>query len=171
MTNVIPFAERKAAGDAHEFRVRQELELRGWTVDSYGQGILSGEVKRALGRTESLTRWDPEFIAACGSVIRYVDAKGSLRGAHTDQNFISRKAVAAHLKLAAERDIPVFYVFDDLGVLTPAEVMRHAGVERLGNAAGYLAVPRKHSRSFDVVFGSPHTPTWGAAPLLFDKVA
>lgn len=168
MTNVIQFAERKAAGDIHEARVRKELETRGWTVDLYGQGILSDPVKRALGLTESVRRWDPEFLVACGSTIRYVDAKGSLRGVRGDQNFVSRKAIAAHLKLMADSDIPVYYVFEDLGVLTPAEMMQLADYERIGNAPGYLTVPRVKSHPFDEVFGAVHTPTWGATPALFE---
>lgn len=166
MTNILPFAERKAAGDAHEERVEAELVKRGWTVDKRGQDSLSERVKNALKRTESPYRWEPEFLIACGSTIRWVDAKGSLRGAHTDQNFISRKALAAHMLLVAQSDIPVYYVFDDLGVLTPAEVLQRSGCERLGNVgAGYLAVPRKAAHRFDDVFGTEHPSTWGASPL------
>ena len=122
---VIDFAVRKAAGDTHQNRVQTELEKRGWTVDKWGQDILSDEVSRALRRTDSTMRWEPDFVTACGSTIRFVDAKGSLRGGgNTDRNFVSSRSIAAHLRLSAERDIPVYYVFGDLGVLTPAEVMR-----------------------------------------------
>lgn len=166
MTNVLPFPARKAVGDKHEDRVEAELVKRGWAVDHTAQEkTLSEQVSRALRRTESKKRHDPDFLVACGSTIRYVDAKGSLRGPRTDQNFVSRKAIAAHLTLIAEQDIPVYYVFDDLGVLTPAEVMRYAGYERLGNAPGYLAVARSRSHRFDDIFGTEHPTTWGASPL------
>jgi hypothetical protein len=169
MGSVIPFAARKAAGDEHEDRVREQLEKRGWTVSPYGQRILAEEIRRALKRTESPARWDPDFVVACGSTIRYVDAKGSLRGMNADLNFISRRALEAHRRLQSDRDIPVFYVFGDLGVMTPDEVLRAAEVERLGTAGGYLSVPRDASRKLDDVFGPVHPPTWGADPLF--KVA
>ena len=58
MSNVISFAARKAAGDSHEERVHAELVDRGWVVDRYGQGLLSGPTQRALGLTDSRMRWE-----------------------------------------------------------------------------------------------------------------
>jgi len=163
---VLQFPQRKAVGDKHQDRVKVELEKRGWRVDPQGQDTLSEEVKRALKQTESPERWRPDFLVACGSTIRFVDAKGSMHGVRTDKNLVNKKALAAYLRLTAEQDIPVYLVFDDLGVLTPAEVMQIAGYERLGNASGaYLSVPRSRSRRFDDIFGTEHPTTWGAAPL------
>lgn len=129
MSNVISFAERKAVGDDHETRVRRELESRGWTVDPYGQGVLSDNAKQALQRTESPMRWDPDMIATRGLTVCLIDAKGSTKGDDAHTYWISRKALAAGRELWERADLPFYYVFANLGVATPAEIMQFCRVE------------------------------------------
>jgi hypothetical protein len=154
MTNVVDWAARKAIGDAHEVRVRTELERRGWTVAPYGQGILPDEITRALGRGESRMRWDPDFVAANGSTVCLIDAKSSMRGDDAWTYTVSRKALRAHLRLWVELDIPVVYVFGNLGVATPAEVMQFCRLSTIGEAGGYVTFPAGLPRPLDDMFGA-----------------
>lgn len=150
------FADRKAFGDQHEARVRQELERRGWSVAQYGQGILPGAICRALARTESAFRFDPDFVVARGSDICLIDAKSSMRGENARAYTISRKSLRAGVRKVAEVDLPLYYVFHNLGVATPHELMQFSGVSSLGASGGYLSFGSHLPRPFDEVFG--HSP-------------
>jgi hypothetical protein len=149
------YAERKATGDVLESRVRTELELRGWTVSEYGQAVLAEPIRDALKRTECRMRWDPEFVASLGSYLCLVDAKGSMQGEDAWTYTISRKALRAHLKLAVDLDLPIYYVFANLGVATPTEVMQFCRLARVGDAGGYVSFGAGLPRPFDDVFGVP----------------
>lgn len=153
MTRTNPWDDRKTVGDEHESRVREELERRGWTVSEYGQGVLAEPVRRALQRTESRYRFDMDMLAARGSTVCLVDAKSSMRGEDAHTYTISRKALRAGLRAWVEDDIPVYYVFANLGVATPAEVMQFCRLASLGEAGGYLSFLAGLPRPFDDVFG------------------
>lgn len=157
MSNVITpsWEDRKAVGDAHEDRVRWELERRGWTVAPYGQGILPEQIRRALKQTDSPMRWDPDMVAANGSTVCLIDAKASMRGDDAWTYTISRKAVRAHLRMWSELDLPIVYVFSNLGVATPAEVLQFCRLQTTGSAGGYLSFPAGLPRPFDDYFGIP----------------
>lgn len=164
MTNIIPFVERKKnIGDPHEDRTEEALRKRGYAVAR--ADVTNEEIRRTLSRTDSFTRYDPDFIAACGSTICYVDAKATLRGPESDYVFVNGRAVEAHIALVASRGIPVYYVFDDMTVLTPAEVIAHAGLHKYRSSGGYVRLARGLGHSFDEIFGLIHPPTWGADPL------
>jgi hypothetical protein len=165
MTNVTAlstWAERKAVGDPHEDRVRSELEQRGWTAASYGQGILPEPIQRALKHTNSIMRWDPDLVAAQGSSICLVDAKSSMRGDDAWTYHVSRKAIRAHLRMWTELDLPIYYVFHNLGVATPAQLMQWCRLSTLGEAGGYLSIPAGLPVPFDDVFGMPNAATVSA---------
>lgn len=155
MTAVLNWADRKANGDAHETRVKTEMERRGWVVAPYGQGVLPEAVTRALSRTTSRMRWDPDLIAVNGSTVCLIDAKSSMRGDDAWTYNISRKAVSAHLRMWAELDLPIVYVFQNLGIATPAEVMQFCRLSTIGEAGGYLSFPAGLPRPFDDYFGAP----------------
>jgi hypothetical protein len=150
----INWTTRKATGDAHECRVQRELEARGWTVAAYGQGLLPEPIRRALQCTESTMRWDPDIVAARGSTMYLIDAKAAMRGDEARTYTISRKALRAHMRMWVDLDLPIYYVFSDLGVATPAEVMQFCGLERLGEAGGYVSFGCGLPRPFDEAFGS-----------------
>jgi hypothetical protein len=155
MTSNAAWADRKLVGDAHETRVRHELEQRGWTVSAYGQGVLAEPIRRALKAADSRMRWDPDLVAAHGSSICLIDAKASMRGEDAWTYAISRKAVRAHLRMWSDLDVPIYYVFSNLGVATPAEVMQFCRLATIGEAGGYLSFGAGLPRPFDDVFGSP----------------
>lgn len=148
------YADRKAVGDSHEDRVQRELTQRGWTVAPYGQGVLPEPIRRALRNTDSMMRWDPDMVAAQGSTICLIDAKASMRSEDAWSYTISRKALRAHLRMSADLDLPIYYVFSNLGVATPVEVMQFCRLASLGQAGGYVSFGAGLPRPFDDVFGT-----------------
>lgn len=154
MSNVVTlstWSERKQAGDAHEDRIRAELGVRGWTVDLLGQGAMSEAVTAVLGRTRSTLRYLPEFIAARHGDLCLIDCKGRI-SPHTGRHSISRAAVQAHVAMRSFFDLPIYYVFETMGVMTPFDVQRFADT-RVGARGSYYLVPSAEARPFDVFFG------------------
>lgn len=148
---------RKAAGDILEQRVAEELTLRGWEVNPWGQGVLTAPVRGALKRTDSSLRWTPDLVAARGEIVVLIDCKGRMTSSASNRHSIERAAVKAHLQFAAWTDLPVYYVFDNLGVLTPHDVLTAGRVgphTRVGSGAPYYLVGTGADRPFDAVFGS-----------------
>lgn len=155
MTNVVRFAtwaERKTAGDHLEERVRAELGVRGWMVDLLGQGAMSEPVTAVLGRTKSPLRFLPEFIAARKGELCLIDCKGRI-SPHTGRHSISRSAVQAHLAMRTLFDLPIYYVFETLGVMTPFDVQRFADTRVGGRGGSYFLVSAAEARPFDAFFG------------------
>lgn len=150
------FEDRLAVGIEHEQRVAEELTLRGWAVSPWGQGVLDEGTRAALQATESALRWTPDLVAARGEVVVLVDAKCSL-SPHTGRHSVARDAVRAHLQSATLYDVPVYYVFSDLGVMTPHEVLavgRTGPHLTIGRRGPYYLIPGGLCRPFDDVFGS-----------------
>lgn len=149
--------QRKAVGDALEQIVAEELTLRGWTVNPWGQGILTAPVRGALHRTDSSLRWTPDLVAARGEIVAFVDCKGQMTSGTTNRHCIERAAVRAHLQLAALTELPVYYVFDGLGVLTPHDVLMAGRVgphTTVGSGAPYYLIGTALDRAFDDIFGA-----------------
>jgi hypothetical protein len=155
VSNVVSWSARKEIGDAHEARVHNELERRGWTVAPYGQGVLPEPIRRALKATDSAMRWDPDLVAALGTSVCLIDAKSAMRGEEAHRYTISRKALRAHLQMWALLDLPIYYVFSNLGVATAVDVMQYCRLARLGETGGYVSLPAGVPVPFDEVFGSP----------------
>lgn len=153
------WSERKVVGDALERRVKHELESRGWTAAPYGQALLPEPIVRALQCTESKMRWDPDIVASQGSTICLIDAKAAMRGDEARTYTVSRKALRAHMRMWVDLDLPIYYVFSNLGVATPAEVMQFCNLARLGDAGGYVSFGCGLPRPFDEVFGTPAMPS------------
>lgn len=119
--------DRKTVGDAHERRVAAALRARGWTVQPCGQGTYPPAIRQALHQTRSALRQFPDLIAARGADLVTIDAKDRMPTTHTDRYAISRDTVNAGLLFtAAHAPTPLYYVFGDLKVLTPAEVVHYA---------------------------------------------
>lgn len=144
---------RKQVGDAHEERVTRELEARGWTVDPWGQAILSEPVQRAISRT----RWAhfPDLVAARDGGPVAIDAKDRMSSAETGRYAISIKCVEFGTQFIAAFGVPIFYVFGNLGVLTPQEVMAYGTTSARGTGGSYYLINGRLAHQFDDVFGSP----------------
>lgn len=148
---------RKAAGDELEQRVAEELTIRGWAVSPYGQGIFDPVIRAALGKTPSAIRWQPDLIAARGDLVVLIDCKGRMTSTTSNRHTIERDAVQAHLQYSGLAGLPVYYVFDDLGVLTPHEVLtagRMGPHTQMGSGAPYYLIASALARPLDSVFGS-----------------
>lgn len=149
---------RKSIGDLLEQRVAEELTLRNWHVNPWGQGVLTESVRSALRGTDSSMRWTPDLIAARGEIVVMVDCKGRMTSSDSNRHSVERAAVRAHLQFAAWTDLPMYYVFDNLGVLTPHDVLTLGRVgphTRVGSDAPYYLLGVGSDRPFDDVFGTP----------------
>lgn len=155
MTN---WNQRKAIGDAFEQRIAEELTINGWHVSPWGQGILNKPVRAALRNTDSSMRWTPDLVAARGEIVCMIDCKASMTSDGTSRHAVERAAVKAHLQLSAWTDLPMYYVFDNMGVLTPHDVLmagRKGPHTRVGSGAPYYLISTLIDRPFGQVFG-PH---------------
>ncbi|MFE1987620.1 hypothetical protein [Streptomyces mirabilis] len=155
------FQHRKAVGDAHEACVAKELAARGWDVSVWGQAILTETVRSALQHTGSLLRWTPDLVAAQGQRIILIDCKSRMTSHTTHRHAVERAAVMAHVQLAAWAQLPVVYVFDDLGVLTPFDVLLSGSTgprSAAGSGAAYFLVSVARSLAFDDALGTSQRP-------------
>lgn len=151
------FQQRKAIGDAQEHYVAEQLTLRGWEVNFWGQGLLTRNLRDALRGTDSFIRWIPDLIASKGKELVLIDCKSRMTSRNTGRHAVERAAVHAHLQLVAWTGLPVYYVFDDLGVLAPHDVLI-AGQEGphsvVGSGSPYFLISGSIARRFDVLFGA-----------------
>ncbi|WP_330242110.1 hypothetical protein [Streptomyces sp. NBC_00525] len=150
------FQRRKAIGDAHEQRVTQELNRRGWHVSPWGQGIMGEPVRFALHHTTSSLRWTPDLIVAQGRQVILIDCKSCMTSQTSRRHAIERAAVNAHLQLVAWTQLPLYYVFDNLELLTPYDALglgQEGPRTTAGSGTPYLLVPTTHALTFDRVFG------------------
>ena len=122
-------------------------------MDPWGQGVLSSTVREAICRSNSQLRLLPDLIAGRDGELVTIDCKNRIRSGHTGRYAISRHCVNFGLHLNA-MGVPVFYVFGNLGVLLPTEVMSYGriGPRVTGNGAYYLVAERL-AHHFDDVFG------------------
>ena len=147
--------ERKTVGDAHEQRVTGELLFRGWEVAPWGQGILPDKIREALGRSDSRWRHFPDLVAARDGDVITIDAKDRIRSTESDRYAIKRECVSFGLQFLAAFGIPVFYVFGNLGVLTPSEVSTYGTAGPRVRGGSYYLINSRLSHHFDDVFGAP----------------
>ncbi|MEV2248764.1 hypothetical protein [Streptomyces sp. NPDC049970] len=160
------FQHRKAVSDAHELRVAQELTWRGWNVNAWGQGVLTDPVRSALRGTDSALRWTPDLIIAKGQQIALIDCKSRMTSRATSRHVVEGAAVTAHLQLVAWTLLPVYYVFDNLDVLTPHDVLtagQHGPYSSAGSGSPYYLVPLSRSLAFDTTFGAHRVTRLSAA--------
>lgn len=146
--------DRKTVGDAHEQRVAVALHARGWTVHPCGQGTCPPAVRDALRRTRSALRQFPDLIAARGTDLVTIDAKDRMPSTDTDRYAISTDTVNAGLLFtAAHAPTPLYYVFGDLKVLTPAEVVHYTAHALRHRSGAFHLVRTERAHHFDDVFG------------------
>lgn len=145
--------ERKAVGDALEERVAQELIARGWKVSRYGQRTLAEPLRTAISRSASGIRYLPDLIAfhvSQGLII--VDCKDRLPTTSTHNYAINRACLKFGSQFAAVIGAPLYYVFGNLSVIIPAEIVAY----RIGVVRGsYYLIPDDQGHDFDQVFGQP----------------
>jgi hypothetical protein len=150
---------RKAVGDRHEETVMRELALRGWAVQAVGQGSYPEAIRQALRRTDSPLRQFPDILAACGPAVVAIDAKTSMPGRVSGRFAVSRKCLTAGLQFQGQNiDVPLYYVFGDLTVLTPAEIACYPNDVEHADRGAYVLIRPDRAHTFDEVFGHTHEP-------------
>ena len=151
---MVEWRDRRAIGDRHEQRVMHELSVRGWSVHACGQGTYPVEIRHALSRTDSALRQFPDMIAARGAAIVAIDAKTKMPSTTSDRYAISVKCVTAGLQfLGTNAPVPLYYVFGNLTVLTPAEVAFYGSNAQRATTGSYYLVQTHRAHPFDEVFG------------------
>ncbi|GGX43092.1 hypothetical protein [Streptomyces chryseus] len=150
--------DRRLVGEAHERRVAAALRARGWTVHPCGQGTYPPPVRDALRRTRSALRHFPDLIAARGADLVTIDAKDRMPSTDTDRYAISAATVNAGLLFtAAHAPTPLYYVFGNLKVLTPAEVVHYTAYALRHRSGAFHLVRAERAHRFDDVFGAEGT--------------
>lgn len=148
------YAVRKRTGDAHERRVRSELERHGWVTDVWGQDSLPGPIRDALIASGSRWRFFPDLAAARNGEVITVDAKDRLGGTPGSRFAVKRECVSFGLQFMAAFGIPVFYVLGpQMMVLTPQDVMTYGSLGPRSHTGAYYLVGTSFARPFTVVFG------------------
>ncbi len=151
---VTQWQERKLVGDAHEERVAAALQAQGWTVQRCGQGTYALPIRHALARTDSALRHFPDLIAARDGELVTIDAKDRMPSTHTDRYAINSATLTAGLLFtAAHAPTPLYYVFGDLKVLTPAEVQHYRTHARRHASGAWVMVATDQAHRFEEVFG------------------
>jgi len=149
------FSMRLAVGSEHEHRVTDELTTRGWTVTRWGQEILPEPTRRAIRAARSRFRYFPDLVASRAGEIVTIDAKDHLHSTDTGRYAVSRECVAFGLQFYAAFALPVFYVFGNLGVLCPTEIMSYGRVGPRSTGGAYYLINGRLAHHFDDVFGAP----------------
>lgn len=158
--------ERNQAAAKHEQMVKQQLEIRGWYVRSWGQGIMDDVVKSIL-RAKSpvvLWRWLPDLIATKGKKIYLIDAKTDIIK-NTPNFSVELHAVIAH-KAMSPLGLRIIYVFDDMSCNVPERLIpirwtippdEQDCVISNGSGTPYILVRKCDQIPMDTVFGKPLT--------------
>lgn len=145
--------DRKEIGERHEQHVMAQLRRRGWQVHPFGQGTFPAAIQTALCTVDSAVRYLPDMIAARGPDVVMIDAKTSLQG--SGRYSVSVKCVTAGVHFTSvHAPVPLYFVFGDLTVLTPDEVMHYRRHSTLHRSGAYYVVTTSHAHPFDHVFGA-----------------
>lgn len=151
------FQERLTVGVAHERRVATELELRGWTVTQWGQGILPETTRHAIREARSRFRHFPDLVAARAGEIVTIDAKDHMHSIESDRYAVSRDCVSFGLQFYAAFGLPLYYVFGNLGVMCPTEIASYGRIGPRATGGAYYLLNGSLAHIFDDVFGQPAT--------------
>jgi hypothetical protein len=149
------FAERLSVGDAHQSRVADELEARGYAVTAWGQAILPEVTRRTIREVRSRFRYFPDLIASRAGEIVTVDAKNCMHSNETGRYAVSQACTSFGLQFTAAFGLPLYYVVGNLAVLCPTEVMSYGQIGPRATGGAYYLVDSRFARNFDDVFGSP----------------
>ncbi|GLW04401.1 hypothetical protein [Streptomyces lavendulae] len=148
--------ERKTLGEAHEQRVAAALRQHGWTVQECGQGTYPPAIQHALRHTRSALRQFPDLIAARGPELVTIDAKDRMPSTDSDRYAISTATLNAGLLFTATHaPTPLYYVFGDMKVLTPAEIQHYTAHTRAHRSGAWALVSTSRAHAFQAVFGLP----------------
>lgn len=149
------FSDRIHHGIAHERACLERLENEGWTVQPWGQGILTDEIRNSLRDAHGtiMWRWTPDLIAVRNNEIRLVDPKSDIRA---DTEFFSLEVAAwATHTFMRVLGLPVIYVWQDFSVNWPdgIEVVRFSeGTGTRGSGTPFVLIRKTDQHPWESAF-------------------
>jgi len=153
---------RMHLGAGHESAVKERLEAYGWTVQAWGQGLITEEIRAAMYAKYPpvLWRWIPDLIAVRGRVVVLIDPKSSER-LDTPNFSIEQSALIAH-QIMANLGLLIVYVFADFTCnsvqhlqIAYQSLNEPGRVKTGGSGTPYVLVRKADQRPFDEIFGPP----------------
>lgn len=161
------FAQRMGPALEWEQGLIERLRKRGWLAGPFGQAQIPDEMRPHLWRwlddygRSTLLRWTPDIIAVKPSsadpFVCLIDAKTESEKNQRSENYsVEINAVDAGLAIVRDWHMPLFYMWPDLGVLTPHIVANRWNRKMDGNGAGgsqtayYLVAKRWAMKAADV---------------------
>jgi hypothetical protein len=109
------------------------------------------------GGCRSALPYFPGLLAARGPDVIAVECKARLGSTNTGRFAISRAFLRPGLMfLGTNEPVPLYYVFGDHKVLTPAEVMHYCSVSLRHPGGAYYLVSTRYAHPFSEVFGEAH---------------
>lgn len=115
---------RRYEAELHEQAVEERIRQLGFTVDRFGQGLLSETVRGYLSlETRSLLRWLPDLAVMVdhARIIVLVDAKNC---APSNRGTLNHSIEMRSLRTAQLIDLPVWYVCQDFKALSAHAIIR-----------------------------------------------
>jgi hypothetical protein len=154
------FRRRLDRAQAFEEKVAAELVARGWVAERFGQGQLSEQMRDMIKRVKTRVRYMPDIIAAkrfgARTSLIFVDAKAGDKWRETGRHDVEAAALDGAEAFQAMADCPVYFVFSDGGVVTPAvfrELAAPGPYRGVGSGTPFLLATREVCQRFDAVFG------------------
>jgi hypothetical protein len=161
------FQTRLGPAVAWEARLIEILIERGWLAAPFGQAQVPSEMRSHLARWiddyghATLLRWTPDIIAVKPTekpFVCLIDAKTERVDNATSSNYsIEINAVDAGLTIVRDWHMPLFYVWEDGGVLTPQTVVNRwnrklDGAGSTGSKTAFYLVAKSFARSNREIF-------------------
>lgn len=161
------YAERSAPAYQWEAELMARLTDRGWIVAPFGQVQIPDVMRPHLARwlddygRQTLLRWTPDIIAvrpAADPFVCLIDAKTELEKNKASENYaVEVNAVDAGLAIVRDWYMPLFYVWQDGGVLTPHIVINRSarkldGAGANGSSTAFYLVRRCWAMKISKIF-------------------
>lgn len=149
------YTMRKKLGDRHEERVTEELRKRGWRVTLYGMGTQRALPKAMIAANGSPLRYEPDLMISPYNAphrVHLIDCKAQFDAAETHPA-VNEECVRAQLALMGAVQLPIWYVFSDLSVCAPNDVIGLNDKIEPSIGSAHFRVPACLNRGFDSVFG------------------
>lgn len=163
-----------------ELELIERLQKRGWLAAEFGQAQIPEEMRPHLWRwmddygRSTLLRWTPDVIAVRPTATPFVclvDAKTESEKNRDSKNYsVEINAVDAGLAIVSDWHMPLFYVWEDGGILTPHIVANRWGRKLDGDGAGgsgtaYYLVAKRWAMKVNDVFPAVHALCPGFASM------
>jgi hypothetical protein len=146
------YRESKACGTTTEIRTFDYLQTRTWETGWNGIERFPEGLRYQISTSGSIYRYMPEIFASKPGRPCMIDCKARME----DTGFysINVATLKAHQKMVAMFEIPIYYVFDNMGVL-PRHIAESFLWTRGSTHREYVLIPQTATRAFDAYFGSP----------------